>query len=80
MDGILFVNVAVLERERKMISKEQLQSLKQADRPYLKSIWEYCEMIPDKDTYKLYLKYITLPACKKMNWSDSFGLEELNYG
>ena len=82
MDGILFVNAAVLERERKMISKEQLQFLKENNIPYIHREWEnYEKHYPNDGTaFKRYLKCMKLAAYRKLTWADSFGLEELNYG
>lgn len=80
MDGILSVNVAVLERLKIMINKTQLQSLQSLNKPYLKNQWEMCEIFHKDDPLKWYIKYMGLPAYRKLTWADSFGLEELNYG
>jgi hypothetical protein len=52
MDGILFVNVAVQERLKKMISKTQLQFLQSWNRPYIKTQWKYCEEFHKDDPLK----------------------------
>lgn len=80
MDGILFVNVAVPERLKKMISKTQLDFLQSWNRPYIKTQWKYCEEFHKDDPLKWYMIYMGLPAYRKLTWADSFGLEELNYG
>lgn len=80
MDGILFVNVAVPERLKKMISKTQLEFLQNWNRPYIKTQWKYCEEFHKDDPLKWYMIYMGLPAYRKLTWADSFGLEELNYG
>ena len=55
MDGILFVNVAVQERLKKMISKTQLQFLQSWNRPYMKTQWEMCEEFHKDDPLKWYM-------------------------
>ena len=81
MDGILFVNVAVLGRERKMITKEQLQFLKENNIPYIHREWEnYEKHYNDGTVFKRYLNCMKMAAYRKWTWEDSIGLEELNYG
>lgn len=80
MDGILFVSVAVPERLKKMIKKEDLQVLKDLNRPYHKIIWMYAEEKNPENPLKYYLRYMRLYAFRHQTWENSFGLEELNYG
>jgi hypothetical protein len=60
MDGILFVNVAVPERLKKMISKTQLQFLQSWNKPYIKTQWKYCEEFHKDDPLKWYIIYFEI--------------------
>lgn len=80
MGGIPSVNVVVLERLTIMISKEDLQVLKDLNHPYHKRVWEYAEYQSPENPLKYYLRYMRLYVFKRMTWEDSYGLEELNYG
>lgn len=63
-----------------MISKEQLQFLKENNIPYVHREWENFEEHYHNDTvFKRYLSCMRLPVYRKWTWKDSIGLEELNY-
>ena len=63
-----------------MISKEDLQVLKDLNHPYHKKVWEHAELRSPGNPLKYYLRYMKLYVFKRMTWKDSYGLEELNYG
>ena len=75
MDGILFANVAVLERWPKMINKEQLQKLKELDKPFIKTAWAHAEYVFGEKgsdfVFKKYLATINLLAYRMFKWKDS---------
>ena len=75
MDGILSVNAVVLERWPKMINKEQLQKLKELDKPFIKPLWAYAEYVfgekGSDSVFKKYLATTNLLAYRMFKWKDS---------
>ena len=65
-----------------MITKEQLQFLKENNIPYVHREWKnYEKYHPNNGTaaFKRYLSCMRLAGYRKWTWEDSIGLEELNY-